>query len=421
MGPLAAGLLAGGSILSGLSAARASSRATDASVDASRAGIAEQRRQFDRTTQLNEPFRQAGIAGLNAFRTFIDAQGGRNQRYGAQERGLTNRLGNQLGGALDMFSGTSRALNDRLGRQVTGAERAFTSNTGRLVDATNRRVDSAQDRLERDLAGARAGYDEIMAREFEADPGFQFIRAENERAINRGASARGNALGGATMQALLGRGNDLASLHFGEFDARRNRDAVQSFGMDSGIAGTNFDTEVGAAESGFGRSYGRQGDVANMRIGNAGTMFNADMGRQNAMLAGRTGNAAAMYDAGMGRIANNYNRDMGRGNAFANLAGLGEAATNTAINAGSNMAANVGNLYGQIGQARADGAVGMNNALQGVVSNGFGILGAGANGMFSDGNMDWLTNMFRPGGVNTGGLVNGVMSGASQGYQRAFV
>lgn len=382
MGPLAAGLLAGGSILSGLSSGRATKRATDAQVDASRRGIAEQRRQFDRTTQLNEPFRQAGMQGLNAFRTFNDAQGGRNQQYGGQEQFFTNQLGNRMDGVLNTFGRNTQRLTDRLGDRVGSAERNFTRNTNRMRLRTNQRVDSAQDRLESDLAGARAGYDGIMGREFEADPGFQFRQQQGERAIERGASARGNAFGGATMQALNAFNSGLASQEFGNFDARRNRDAVQSFGMDSGIAGTNFDTEVGAAEGNFNRAYGREGDVANMRMGNAGTMYNAGMGREGAMMQGGMGNAATAFDTNMNRVGNMYNRDMGRGNAFSQMAGLGQTATNTAINAGSNMAANVGNLYGQIGDAQGSGAIGQANAFGNTTNNMFDILSGMQGGMF---------------------------------------
>lgn len=300
-GPVAA--LAGGSIVGGVLQARSASKAASAQTAASNAGIAEQRRQFDRTEQMTQPWRQAGERALRHLDSFNRGSAGQNAALAQRENRLAGGLSRNLGSALN----------------------SYTSNSGAVIN-----------RYRQDLAGARDGYDEIMAREFEADPGYQFRLEQGEKAINRGAAARGNVLSGATGQALLDFNSGLASQEFNNFDTRRNRDATQSFSMDSGIAGSLYD---------------------------------AGMNRQGNVLQGRTGNAGAAYDAGMTQVGNAYGRRMDHGNSLARLAGIGQSANQSTMNAGQSMANNVSNLYGNIGQARAQGYQGTANALSGTINS----------------------------------------------------
>lgn len=308
--------LGGGSIVGGLVQGRAAGKAADAQADAADAGIAEQRRQFDRTTAMTQPWRDAGENALGRLQGFDANSQAKNADFARRENRLENGLNQGLQRALGIYQENSQA-------------------------ATNN--------YRQDLDGARAGYDEIMAREFEADPGYQFRLEQGEKAINRGASARGNALSGATMQALGSFNSGLASQEYGNFDARRNRDATQSFGMDSGIAGS---------------------------------MYGARMGRQDTLLQGRTGNAAAAYDAGMTNVGNAYGRRVDYGNSLARMAGIGQSANQSMIGAGQSMASNIGNLYGNIGQAQAQGYQGTANAFSGTLNGLGGLYGAAQGGQF---------------------------------------
>lgn len=313
-GPIAA--LAGGSIVGGILQSRASGKAVDAQRDASEAGIAEQRRQFDRTAEMMEPWRETGENALNRLDNFTRGMGERNARFSRREGDVADTFSGRLDGALGTYARRSNEIGSN---------------------------------YQHDLADARRGYNNIMGREFEADPGYQFRLDQGEKAINRGAAARGNVLSGATMQALGDFNSGLASQEYANFDVRRNRDATQRFDMKSGIADS---------------------------------LYGARMGRQENLLQGRTGNAAATYDAGMTGIGNAYGRRMDRGNALASLAGVGQTASQSLANAGASMANNVSNLYGNIGQARAQGYQGSANALSGTINSLSGIYGAAQGGQF---------------------------------------
>jgi hypothetical protein len=68
------GLIAGGTtLLGGMMQADAASEAAGAQVQASEAGIAEQRRQFDAIQQLLAPYVQAGTQAIGGFRPFQQA------------------------------------------------------------------------------------------------------------------------------------------------------------------------------------------------------------------------------------------------------------------------------------------------------------------------------------------------------------
>lgn len=313
-GPIAA--LAGGSIVGGVVQARAAGKASDAQRAMGEAGIAEQRRQFDRTEKLMEPWRKTGQTGLNRLDNWTRRIDDKNATFSRQQEDAAGDLWRRMDGTLDNYATRS----DRI-------------------------TNTYEDRL----SDARGGYDEIMGREFEADPGYQFRLEQGEKAINRGASARGNVLSGATMQALGNFNSGLASQEYGAFDARRNRDATQSFGMDADMAGS---------------------------------LYGARMDRQENMLRGRTGNAAAAYDADMSNISSKYGRFMDRGNALANLAGIGQTASQNLAGAGQSMANSVSNLYGNIGQARAQGYQNSANAMSGTINSLSGVYGAAQAGQF---------------------------------------
>jgi hypothetical protein len=69
-------------------------------------------------------------------------------------------------------------------------------------------------------------------------------------------------------------------------------------------------------------------------------------------------------------------------NRLSGLAGTGQTATNTGIAAGQNYANAAGNALMQAGQARASGYMGVNNAIQGGISNLYSVYGMQQAGYF---------------------------------------
>jgi hypothetical protein len=74
--------------------------------------------------------------------------------------------------------------------------------------------------------------------DFQADPGYQFRMSEGMKAIERSAAARGGLNSGATMKALTGYGQNLASQEYQNAYDRFNSDRDRRFNRLASLAGT---------------------------------------------------------------------------------------------------------------------------------------------------------------------------------------
>ncbi len=74
--------------------------------------------------------------------------------------------------------------------------------------------------------------------DFEADPGYEFRRAEGQRGLEASASARGGVLSGGTLKAIAKYNQDAASQDFGAAYGRYNSDLTGRFNRLSSLAGT---------------------------------------------------------------------------------------------------------------------------------------------------------------------------------------
>ena len=145
----------------------------------------------------------------------------------------------------------------------------------------------------------------------EEDPGYQFRKEEQARAIDRVAGGMGNLLSGNRLEEVMARSGDLASQE-------------------------------------FGAAYGRGVD-----------RYKMDVGREELLY---------------GREADRYTRDYGREidylNRIANLANVGQTATTQTAAAGQTAAGRAGDLISRAGEAQAAGQIGAaqawGNAIGGV-------------------------------------------------------
>jgi hypothetical protein len=217
-----------GAIGGALISSRAQKSAAKSQERSAERGIEEQRRQFDLTFEATEPYRDVGtaavqdLAGLSGFLPgFYEST---NRDRAQTRRGLLDRLGNITGMQTSRFDDIVRR-----GRQSTANIAGLFA--GRTQRATDLRSEQARDIGQQyidSMRGARRGMfdsaDAVRAREFEADPGYQFRLSEGQKALERSAAARGNVLGAATQKNLTRFGQNLASDEFERFDARRARD-----------------------------------------------------------------------------------------------------------------------------------------------------------------------------------------------------
>lgn len=126
--------------------------------------------------------------------------------------------------------------------------------------------------------------------DFQADPGYEFRRAEGQRGVEASAAARGGLLNGGTLRALSRYNQDAASGEYSNAYNRFNNDRTQRFNRLSGIAGT-------------GQTAMR--DVANQGTMNAINSGNNMMQAANARASGYVGSSNAM-NSGVQTIGNYF-------------------------------------------------------------------------------------------------------------------
>lgn len=182
--------------------------------------------------------------------------------------------------------------------------------------------------------------DELLSK----DPGYQFRLAQGRRAIEQGAAARGNLLGGGTLKGLTRYGQELASQEYGNA----------------------YNRALGENMLGYERARNEVGDV------NAQALAENELG-YNRDLAGnqlRYSRDAAMHQDLEGRNRYQYGTNLAnllglrdrRYNELANLAGIGQVSTGQANQLAGLYGAQAANNITGAGAATAAGDVGAANA-----------------------------------------------------------
>lgn len=152
------------------------------------------------------------------------------------------------------------------------------------------------------------------------DPGYKFELQRGIDSINAGARGNGTLNSGATLKALMGFGQGLASTKYNEA---------------------------------FNRNQGQNQSIYNMLAGISGTGQNTANGMANA------GNALASNLGSMGM------------NAMGQVGTMGANAMGQIGSAGQNMANNIGNNMMGAGNAQAAGQIGQANAWSNAIGQGF--------------------------------------------------
>jgi len=237
---LAAAAIAGGAtIVSGMmgsSAARSAARTQAASADQA---TQLQREMFERQTELQEPWRQSGIAAQNRLLTLL---------------GINPTPPSGGGGMMENIADTARSL-------VGGGLRVDpnSSDFGRYA--------------------RQFGMDQ-----FQADPGYAFRLSEGMKALERSAAARGGLLSGATMKGLQRYGQDLGSQEYANAFNRYQVERAaalnplqsmagmgQTTAQQIGQAGTTMAQNVGQTMMGAGAArasgYVGQANALNQALG----------------------------------------------------------------------------------------------------------------------------------------------------------
>ena len=193
---------------------------------------------------------------------------------------------------------------------------------------------------------------------FEADPGYQFRQDEARRAIEHGASARGDVLSGNTLKAVGDRAQQIAS---DEYDRAKGR-----YDQDRATAGAEFYADKADAIGDRGRQMAEYYTDKSV----------ADADRQNALAEFYT--QKGVQDTDRSNTLAEYYQSI---QPYQSLAGVGQTSAGQAQNAAGAAGADIANnLYSgtagagganaaaqwAAGQANAAGGINQANAISGI-------------------------------------------------------
>jgi len=171
------------------------------------------------------------------------------------------------------------------------------------------------------------------------DPGYQFRQDQAQKALMASAAAKGGALGGGTLQSLLGMSQNMASSEAGAAFSRLTQQQQDRFSRLNSLLGTGFQAagQQGANITGANQFLASQGLTGGQQLGQwmiqpaqyAGTALagGAETMANNAMTAGRS-IADLMSGAGNAAAAGT----VGSANSWSNaLAGVASSGSNALI------------------------------------------------------------------------------------------
>lgn len=129
--------------------------------------------------------------------------------------------------------------------------------------------------------------------DFQQDPGYQFRMDEGQKALERGAAAKGGLMGGGTLKALSRYGQDFASNEYTNAYNRFNNDRDQRFNKLSNLAGVGQSSAGQIANS--GNQAGQQVAQNQIGVGNAQAANSMAQSNRLGNMIGQGAGIAAMF------------------------------------------------------------------------------------------------------------------------------
>jgi len=283
-----------------------------------------------------------GVLGSRASKKAGQAQEEEALRQAQDYRNTLGQYNPQIGTIAETAATDALGASDLAGQRVldsaaTGAGQVRTDAlaANELLDPYVQLGAEGATSLREFMAPGGAGQRQFTAADMaQYDPGYKFRLDEAARAVQASAAARGGALGGGALKALVQRSQDVASSEFGaasdrfrqQQNDRYNRlfGSTQLGGQYAGQAGQNL---IGAGQ--FGANLGMQGAQYAGNAGMQGSQWagNARMGAADTMARNALGTQGSIADLMTGGAASRAAGTVGSANAWGGaLQGIGQAA-----------------------------------------------------------------------------------------------
>ena len=191
----------------------------------------------------------------------------------------------------------------------------------------------------------------------EADPGYRFAVQEGTQAAERAAAARGMNNSGNILAEISDRVTGIASQYAPQAFQRQLATSQENYGRgvtDYGIERDRADTQYNRGVTDYGILSGINTENYNRNV--------QDFGLNTGLAQMAYGRDRDRYNVDVGRENELYNRNQNRLSQLGGLINTGSGATANVANAGQN-------ATNAIGGAISDRYTGLNNAVQGGLSN----------------------------------------------------
>ena len=219
-----------------------------------------------------------------------------------------------------------------------------------------------------------------------ATPGYQFALGQGLQALQRNQAATGG-LGGAAAKEAEQYGQGLASTNY-----------QQAYSNALGAYGTNQQAAQNALASQSGL-FGQNQQLAQNALGNQVGLYGTNLSAAQNALQNQQGLYGTNYNVANQQQNQNFAR-------LAELAGYGQNAANTSMNAALNYGNNAGNLLTSQGNALAAGTMGAANAgaagtlgLGQALSGAAGTIGSLGQGLYNNYQQKQAVSSLNPGAM----------------------
>jgi hypothetical protein len=318
---MVAAAIIGSAVVGGVMNANAAKSAANAQSGAAADANALQKYIFDEQVKLQQPWRDAGIGGLNRLSYLMglsptgygngSAGGGNGLPTMETPEQIRARLAQKFTTTTGGATPTAPVTAWGNGGNEAGMQSASGGATPTVTTVDEAKLAAA---IQAEQARQKAAYDAAMAKatqtagndpnfgslmdtfdlaDFQADPGYQFRQDEGMKALERSAAARGGLFSGRAMKDTLRFSQGLASQEFGSAFDRFNVNKTNQFNRLASI-------------SGIGQTAANQTGGALANYGN--NVSNNIIGAGNAQAAGRVGSANA-WNSAIGQGISSYQQN----------------------------------------------------------------------------------------------------------------
>jgi len=278
--------IAGSAVLGAMSSANAA----DAQSESAAMSTAEQRRQYDQTREDQQPWREAGLGGLNKLSYLLGTgetdlsrdqvrQNLLSQFTQSQNNGTPSNYGVRYIG--DSDGGTIEAGRDWITAPYTAGTQSRCT-----IDETglNAAIDAEMARMAEMKADPDYGslLRDFGLEDFTKDPGYDFRLSEGEKGINRSLAARGGLFSGAAGKALSRYNQDFASNEYGNAYNRYNTNQGNKFNRLASLAGIGQSATNQVQQAGQNAAN----NISSNMIGSGNAQASGIMGIGNAISGG---------------------------------------------------------------------------------------------------------------------------------------